>query len=260
MSAVAVILAGGFGTRLAEFTELIPKPMVPVGDHPMLWHIMNCYARCGVEDFIIALGYKGEVIKEYFHNFSLRNSDFAVDLGTGQITTISQAKVNWRVRLIDTGLNTMTGGRLKRLEPILKSYEYFFVTYGDGVSDVDVNAPAEQHRRTGATVTMTVVRPPGRYGQVTLDGERALAFAEKPMGDGGWINGGFFVMSPSVFDYIRNGDATALENEPLETLAHEGRLSAYRHNGFWQAMDTLRDKKMLDAMCERGDTPWLARP
>ncbi len=249
-----VILAGGFGSRLAELTERIPKPLVQVGPHPIMWHIMNIYGAHGVEDFVIACGYKGSMIKEYFHDFYIKSSDYTVDLRTGEEEVVRAYTPPWRVSVVDTGLNTMTGGRIKRLRSWLDD-ETFMVTYGDGVGDVDVTALLEFHRSHGKLATVTAVRPPARFGGLAIEGDRVAEFSEKPQAGGGWINGGFFVFEPGVFDYL-DGDDTVLERAPLEALSRDGELMAFTHEGFWQPMDTLRERSLLEQLWESGDAPW----
>lgn len=250
-----VILAGGLGTRLSEETHLKPKPMVEIGGLPILWHIMSLYAHHGFADFVICLGYKGYLIKEYFANFVLHNSDVTIDLGRREITYLADRVKPWRVTLVDTGMETMTGGRLRRVASYLDPAEPFCMTYGDGVSDVDIGALVRFHREHGKEATLTAVKPPGRYGATRLDGDLVSEFVEKPAGDGGYINGGFFVLNPSVIGRIE-GDRTPWELEPLQSLAADGQLAAYRHDGFWQAMDTLRDKTQLDTLWQSGRPPW----
>jgi len=249
-----VILAGGLGTRLSEETELTPKPMIRIGNAPILWHIMKLYSHYGLTDFVICLGYKGYVIKEYFANYFLHMSDVTFDLRTNQLHVHANSAEPWSVTLVDTGATTMTAGRLRRIRPYLDA-ETFCLTYGDGVSDVDVASLIEFHRRQNVRATVTAVRPPGRFGAVEIGGNRVLAFHEKPQGDGGWINGGFFVLEPSVLDLI-DGDDTVWEREPLERLASAGELAAYEHTGFWQPMDTLRDRTQLEALWQSGKAPW----
>lgn len=249
-----VILAGGKGTRLAEETSVRPKPMVEVGGKPILWHIMRIYAARGFNEFLVACGYKGELIKEYFHNFSIHSSDYFIDLASGNRTVVNGCGVDWRVGLIDTGLETMTGGRLLRLRRFLGD-EPFMVTYGDGLGDINVCALAEFHRSHGKIATVTAVRPPSRFGNLTLSGSSVCEFAEKPQADDGWINGGFFVFNPEIFDYLED-DESILEREPLERLARERQLMAFRHAGFWQPMDTLRERMLLDALWASGKAPW----
>ena len=249
-----VILAGGLGTRLAEETKLIPKPMVPVGGRPLLWHIMHHYARYDHKDFFLALGFKAELIKEYFLQYRTLNADFTVDLGSGSVTSHQLDEVDWSVTLVDTGLHTMTGGRVKRLESYIGN-EAFLLTYGDGVADVDIGKLVQFHKEQGTLATVTSVQPPGRFGTLNITHSKVTGFREKPRGDGGWVNGGFFVLSPRVMKFIDN-DSIAWERQPLETLASEGQLSAYHHNGFWQAMDTHRDKVMLNELWENGKAAW----
>lgn len=253
----AVILAGGLGTRISEESHLRPKPMIEVGGRPILWHIMKIYAHHGVTDFIVCLGYRGYMIKEYFANFVLHRSDVTVDLGSNAIEYHSQISEPWRVTLAETGEQTMTGGRLKRIAPYLTPGESFCMTYGDGVSDIDIAALMAFHASHGCDATMTVTRPPGRYGATELEGTKVRRFMEKPAGDGGYINGGFFVLEPHVLDRIA-GDETTWESEPLEGLAADGQLQAFRHDGFWQAMDTLREKNLLERLWAGGSPPWRA--
>jgi len=247
-----VLLAGGFGTRLMEETVHRPKPMVEVGGRPLLWHIMHLYARHGFRDFVVACGYKGEVIKEYFSNFFLHNSDFEVDLRGG---AVQGASVDWRVAVIDTGLQTQTGGRLRRLRARLEQ-QTFLVTYGDGLADVDIAQLVEFHRRHGRLATVTAVRPPARFGALDLEEDRVRAFTEKLSTTESWINGGFFVFEPGVFAYLSD-DATLLEREPLERLAQDGQLMAYRHAGFWQPVDTQRERLYLESLWSSGRPPWI---
>jgi glucose-1-phosphate cytidylyltransferase len=251
----AVILAGGRGTRLAEETAIRPKPMVEIGGRPILWHIMKVYAAHGVTDFVICLGYKGWQIKEYFLNYLAQSSDVAVDLATGRVEVLRPAAEAWRVTLVDTGEETMTGGRMKRVATHLAGEDAFCMTYGDGVGDIDVTALIAFHRAHGRLATVTAVTPPGRFGALRRDGDRVDAFLEKPPGDGGTINGGFFVLSPRVLDRIP-GDATVWEDTPLASLAAEDQLRAYDHRGFWQPMDTLRDREQLERMWASGRAPW----
>jgi glucose-1-phosphate cytidylyltransferase len=250
-----VILAGGFGTRLSEETHLKPKPMVEIGGKPILWHIMKIYSAYGFNEFIICLGYKGYIIKEFFANYFLYMADVTIDLGTNSIEVHNAKAEPWKVTLVDTGLCTQTGGRIKRIQPYIGN-ETFMLTYGDGVADVDIKKLLEFHRSHGRYATVTAVQPPGRFGGLILNsGNQVLAFKEKPKGDGAWINGGFFVLEPQVFDYIE-GDDTPWEAEPLMRLAEEGQLMAYKHTGFWQCMDTLRDKKYLEKLWDSGKAPW----
>jgi glucose-1-phosphate cytidylyltransferase len=249
------ILAGGVGTRLVEETEVRPKPMVEIGGAPILWHIMKHYAHYGHQDFAIALGYKGEYIKRYFVDYCSLVNNLTVDLGAGAVTTHDGEREAWKVDLVDTGLTTQTGGRIKRLQPFVND-ETFMLTWGDGVSDVDLDKLLAFHRSHGKLCTMTAVRPPARFGHLELGDDGAITeFSEKPQTGEGWINGAFFVCEPGVFDYIE-GDATAWEREPLEHLAKDGQLMAYQHHSFWQCMDTLRDKQLLQALWESGDAPW----
>lgn len=253
----SVILAGGYGTRISEESIDRPKPMVEIGGRPILWHILKLYSSFGLNDFIICLGYKGYMIKEYFANYYLHLSDVTFDLRTNSMEVHQNRAEPWRVTLVDTGTTTMTGGRLKRIRHHLGDEDFCF-TYGDGVSDVDLQALIAFHRQQQTLATVTVVQPPGRFGMVSVEGDRTTGFTEKPQGDGAWINGGFFVMSPRVIDRIA-GDETVWEREPMEGLAADGELAAFRHRGFWQCMDTLRDKNHLDRLCAAGNPPWLAR-
>lgn len=248
------ILAGGKGTRLAEETQVKPKPMVEIGGYPIIWHIMRHYAHFGLKDFVIALGYKGEVLKKYMVDYASLNANLTVNLRTGAVTTHDSYSPDWNVELIDTGMETMTGGRIKRLIPYMGN-ETFMLTWGDGVSDVDLHELLKFHRSHGKLVTMTAVRPPARYGHLVFDGSRVAEFNEKPQIGEGWINGAFFVVEPEIYDYI-DGDVTQWEREPLERLAAEGQLMAYKHNSFWQCMDTLREKHILEMMWQSGKAPW----
>ena len=249
-----VILAGGHGTRLAEETQLRPKPMVEIGGKPMLWHIMNIYASHGFREFLVACGYKGEMIKEYFHNIFIHSSDYVVDLKDGTLKVLNSSRTDWRVGVVDTGLHTLTGGRVARLRSWIGD-EPFMLTYGDGLGNIDIRALVEFHRAHGRIATVTAVRPPARFGGLTLVGDAVANFSEKPQTDEGWINGGFFVFEPAIFDYI-DGDEAILEREPLERLAQDQQLIAYRHEGFWQPMDTLREKQLLESLWTSGKAPW----
>jgi glucose-1-phosphate cytidylyltransferase len=251
----AVILAGGLGTRISEETSLKPKPMIEIGGRPILWHILKIYSSHGINDFIVCCGYKGYVIKEYFANYFLHMSDVTFDMAHNRMEVHERHAEPWRVTLVDTGDSTMTGGRLKRVADYLRDEDAFCFTYGDGVADVDVSAQIVFHRRHGKLATITAVQPPGRYGSLDLEQTAVRGFVEKPKGDGGWINGGFFVLSPKVLDLISN-DATSWEAEPLETIAGQRQLEAFQHRGFWQPMDTLRDKKQLEELWESGNAPW----
>ena len=249
-----VILAGGFGTRLSEETIVKPKPMVEIGGKPILWHIMNIYWAYGYKEFIIALGYKGEVIKEYFLNYYNLNSDLTIFLKTGEVKASKNCFRDWIVHLIDTGLNTMTGGRLYRLRDKLKDGT-FMLTYGDGVGNINIHRLVQFHKSHGKIATVTAVRPSARFGGIKFDGDRVKEFTEKPQTGEGWINGGFFVFEPKIFEYI-DGDDTILEREPLENLVLDGQLMAYKHEDFWQCMDTLRDKRYLEELWQKGNAPW----
>lgn len=250
-----IILAGGFGTRLSEYTKLIPKPMVEIGGKPILWHIMNHYAHYGFKDFVIALGYKGEVIKDYFLQYYAQNNDFTIDLSTGKVKYIQEHVTDWRVTLVDTGDASLTGGRILRLKDVIGE-EDFMVTYGDAVSDVNIGKLVEKYRQSGKLAMVTAVHPTARFGEIQIDEDDFVrSFKEKPQVNQGWINGGFFVLSPRVFDYIDNY-LTTFEREPLERLAAEGQLKTYRHEGFWQCMDTVRDRDMLNEMWNKGEAPW----
>jgi len=250
----AVILAGGRGSRLSEETIERPKPMVEIGGKPILWHIMKLYSAHGVDDFVICLGYKGYLVKEYFANYALHTSDVTFDMARGSMEVLESTTEPWRVTLVDTGEQTQTGGRLRRVARYLGD-EPFCFTYGDGLSDLDIGAVVDFHREQGTLATVTTAQPPGRYGSIDLDAARVRSFHEKPAGDGGWINGGFFVLDPAVVELIE-GDHTVWEREPLEDLAARGQLSAYRHRGFWHAMDTLRDRIVLEELWSGGRAPW----
>jgi glucose-1-phosphate cytidylyltransferase len=259
VSLKTIILAGGLGTRLSEETVVKPKPMVEIGGHPILWHILNTYAHHGFHEFILALGYKGEVIKDYFLNFRALNGDITVDLASGTHTVHSSRAMPWKVHLVDTGLHTQTGGRIKRLETWLGGDGAFMLTYGDGVGDVDIPALLAFHRAHGRLATVTAVRPPARFGGLALEGDRVVRFAEKPQTGEGWINGGFFVLDRRVLDYI-DGDATLWELDPLERIAADGQLMAFKHEGFWQPMDTIREKNLLEELWASGKAPWKVWP
>jgi glucose-1-phosphate cytidylyltransferase len=250
-----VILAGGLGTRISEESHLKPKPMIEIGGRPILWHIMKLFSHHGYNDFIICLGYKGYVVKEYFSNYVLHNADLTVDLAKGSVEYHATNHEPWKVTLVDTGAETMTGGRVKRIAQYLEPNEPFFLTYGDGVADVDLGALAAFHRSHGKDATVTAVAPPGRYGALDIEDGLVQRFVEKPPGDNGLINGGFFVLDPRVISRIA-GDETIWEQEPLMGLARDGQLGAYRHDGFWAAMDTLRDKNVLEALWDSGEAPW----
>jgi len=249
-----VILAGGFGTRLAEETAFLPKPMVHIGHAPIIWHIMKSYAHWGFSEFIVALGYKSEVIKNYFLHYGELSGDLTVDLRTGTITQTRGPKENWTLHLIDTGVETLTGGRLRRLRSVIGD-EPFMLTYGDGVTDLDMNNVLELHRKKGGLATLTAVRPPARFGGITFADDHVTGFAEKRQVDEGWINGGFMVLEPGCFDYLSN-DQDVLEVDLLERLAHDKKLVAYKHTGFWQCMDTVRDRQLLEKLWDTGQAPW----
>lgn len=251
----AVILAGGYGTRISEESALRPKPMIEIGGDPILWHIMKIYAAHGITDFIVCLGYKGYFIKEYFFNYALHRADVTVDLASRGITYHHERAEPWKVTLVDTGLNTMTGGRLRQIGKFLNPDEPFCMTYGDGVADIDIKALIAHHRAHGLKATLTAVRPPGRYGVTQVENGLVTNFLEKPAGDGSWINGGFFVLNPSVLSRIPSDD-TPWESAPLQSLADDRQLSAYHHDGFWQPMDTLRDRNFLEGLWQSGKAPW----
>ncbi len=250
-----LILAGGFGTRLSEETDVKPKPMVEIGGKPILWHIMKMYSEHGYNEFVILLGYKGYYIKEYFANYFLHQSNVTIDLSNNEMKIHKNTSEPWTVTLIDTGLNSMTGGRVKRAQEIVGN-EPFMLTYGDGVSDVDIKELVKFHKGHGKAITMTSVQPDGRFGAIEIEGERITQFLEKPKGDGSWINGGFFVCEPEVFDYITEGDSTVFEQAPLQNLAAAGELYSYKHHGFWKCMDTLKDKNDLEAMLKSNTAKW----
>ena len=249
-----ILLAGGFGTRLSEYTESIPKPMVSVGAKPILWHIMRSYASFGHKDFYLALGYKAEVIKEYFLHYRSLNSDFTVDMITGEVVPHQTDDIDWKVTLVQTGLESMTGGRVKRMQKFIGN-ETFMLTYGDGVANVNIDELLKFHRSHGKMVTVTAVHPGARFGELDMAGDQVTSFQEKPQMAQGWINGGFFVIEPKFFDLIE-GDKTILERDPLEKAASMGELMAFRHQGFWQCMDTKRDRDLLEDLWQTGDAPW----
>lgn len=250
-----VILAGGLGTRLSEETAVRPKPMVEIGNMPILWHIMKIYFHHGVRDFIVCLGYKGEVIKDFFLNYNMRRSDCTFDISKNSVEIHSSRAEPWRVTLVDTGDATMTGGRLKRVHDYVKDDDSFCMTYGDGVGNVDVSAAIALHRKSGRLATVTAVQPPGRFGALHLEDDKVVGFREKPVGGEGYINGGYFVLNPKVIDLI-DGDSVSWEVEPMQRLAHDQQLSVYLHSGFWQPMDTLRDKNLLEEYWRSGKAPW----
>ena len=250
-----VILAGGLGTRISEETDLKPKPMVEVGGKPILWHIMRIYSHHGFNEFIICCGYKSYSIKDYFHHYYMHESDITIDLERNLTQYHNTKSEPWKVTLVDTGIATMTGGRIKRIQSYVGDGT-FLLTYGDGLSDVDIGKLVDYHTANGRLATLTAVQPSGRFGSLGMDGDRVTSFQEKPRGDGAWVNGGFFVLEPGIFDYIRDGDQTVWERSPLEDLSTAGQLSAYRHSGFWHAMDTLRDKGDLENLWARGRAPW----
>lgn len=249
-----VILAGGFGTRLSEYTEAIPKPMVTIGGKPVLWHIMMSYAKYGYTDFNVALGYKAGIVKDYFLNYRAVNSDFSIDLDSGLLTTHQTSKVDWKVTLVDTGLNSMTGGRVKRMKDYIGN-EPFMLTYGDGLADIDIASLVRFHRSHGKMVTVSAVHPGARFGELELNGNVVTSFNEKPQITEGWINGGYFVIEPEFLDFI-DDDMTILEKDPLERAAELGELISYKHTGFWQCMDTKRDRDSLEEMWNSGNPPW----
>lgn len=252
----AVILAGGFGTRLSEATNLIPKPMVEIGGKPILWHIMKTYSLHGINEFVICCGYKAYVIKEWFANYFMHNSDVTVDLANNTIEVHECKAEPWKVTLVDTGLYTMTGGRIKRIQKYIGD-EPFLLTYGDGVSDIDITASIEEHKKNGKALTVTAYKPNGKFGALEIDEVGSVnAFTEKPAGDGMWVNAGYFICEPEVFSYITEGDSTIFEKAPLENLAKDGKMHSYKHTGFWKPMDTLRDNTELNAMWDSGKAPW----
>lgn len=251
----AVILAGGLGTRISEESHLRPKPMIEIGGHPILWHIMKTYSHYGINDFIICCGYKGYVIKEYFANYFLHTSDVTFDLKLNSMEVHSNQSEPWKVTLIDTGLDTGTGGRLKRIQKYLDDEDFCF-TYGDGVTDLNIAKSLEHHKKSGRLATVTAIQPPGRFGALNIEGTLISHFQEKPPGDDSWINGGYFCLSPGIFDYINN-DLTIWEQEPLQKLAQDGQLSCFKHHGYWKPMDTLRDKNQLEEQLKSGRAPWV---
>lgn len=251
-----VLLAGGFGTRLSEETKSIPKPMVKIGDMPIIWHIMKTYSHYGFNDFVVCLGYKGYALKEWFSNYFIHTSDITIDLGNNQLEVHNSRSEPWRVTLVETGLHTMTGGRIKRVQKYIGN-EPFMLTYGDGVSDVNIAELVKQHNDSKKLLTVTAYKPQGKFGSLEIaDNGNVTAFTEKPAGDGMWINAGFFVCQPEVFDYIKEGDQTIFERNPLETIASQGLMNSFKHRGFWKPMDTLRDNTELNEMWEKGKAPW----
>lgn len=251
-----VLLAGGFGTRMSEYTSDIPKPMVPIGGKPILWHLMNYYSEYGHKDFYLALGYKSEVVKQYFLQYNILNSDFKIDFSKNSIEPINKGNLDWNVHLIDTGLNTMTGGRLKRLKEYINN-ETFMLTYGDGLSNVDLNKLIEFHKSHGKIATMSAVRPVAKFGELIINEQgKVESFKEKPQLEQGWINGGFFIFEPEIFDYL-GGDEIMLEREPLENLVINNQLMSYKHDGFWKCMDTKRDHEQFEKMYSEGNKPWV---
>ena len=252
----AVLLAGGLGTRLSEETDLKPKPMVEIGGKPILWHIMKIYSTYGINEFVVLLGYKGYYIKEYFANYFLHQNDISIDLANNKIEILNNSTEPWKITLLDTGLNSMTGGRIKRAAHILKD-ETFLLTYGDGVADINIDKLLEFHKSHGKALTMTSAQPDGRFGALDIaDDNKINAFQEKPKGDGSWVNAGYFVCEPKVLDYITNGDSTIFEQEPLKNLVKDGEIYTYKHDGFWMPMDTLRDKNTLQKLWETNKAPW----
>jgi len=253
----ALILAGGFGTRLSEETDIKPKPMVEVGGKPILWHIMKTYSHYGINEFVILLGYKGYYIKEYFTNYYLHQSDVTIDMSSGDIEVHNNSSEPWKVTLLDTGLNTMTGARVKKAKDHIGN-EPFLLTYGDGLANIDIQATLDFHKKHGKLMTMTSAQPDGRFGALDInENDKVVAFKEKPRGDDSWINAGYFICQPEVLDYIPQGDDAVLEQEPLKNLAKDGQIYTYKHNDFWMPMDSLRDKIKLNEMCEAQDAPWM---
>ncbi|MBN2396155.1 MAG: glucose-1-phosphate cytidylyltransferase [Candidatus Atribacteria bacterium] len=251
-----VLLAGGLGTRLSEETKYLPKPMVTIGNEPILWHIMKTYSKYGYNDFIICLGYKGYIIKEYFANYFLHRSDVTIDIKNNEIQVLGNDSEPWKVTLVDTGLNTMTGGRIKRIQKYIGN-EPFMLTYGDGVADIDIKKLTEYHKKSNKMLTVTAYKPQGKFGSIDIDTKgNVKSFTEKPAGDGIWINAGYFVCQPEIFDYLKEGDATIFEKSPLETIAAEGKMMSYKHEGFWKPMDTLRDNVELNEMWNKNKAPW----
>jgi glucose-1-phosphate cytidylyltransferase len=250
----AVILAGGFGTRISEETDVKPKPMIEIGGMPLLWHIMKSYSSYGINEFVICCGYKGYVVKEYFANYFLHMSDVTFDMKNNKMEVNQKFAESWKVTLVDTGLNTMTGGRLKKIQKYLDN-ETFCFTYGDGLADIDLKKLINFHKKNNSFATLTAVQPPGKYGALNLKKNKVTKFEEKPAGDGSWINGGFFVLEPEIFNYLKN-DSTVWEKEPLEKMAKQNKVTAYKHSGFWQALDTLRDKNHLQSLWDSNKAPW----
>ena len=250
-----ILLAGGYGTRMSEYTSVIPKPMVEIGQHPILWHIMNSYSSYGHKDFFIALGYKADYVKQYFAQYHTINSNFSVNLGNGKLTTLDKSAADWQVTLVDTGIDTMTGGRVKRMRDYVGRDEPILLTYGDGLSNINLDGLLDFHHSHGKMVTMSAVRPVARFGELDVDNGRVISFEEKPQLEQGWINGGYFVIQPEFFDLI-DGDSTMMEREPLEKATQMGELMAYKHEGFWQCMDTKRDHEMLEKLWVENNAPW----
>ena len=250
----AVILAGGFGTRISEETDVKPKPMIEIGGMPILWHIMKIYSSYGINEFVICCGYKGYVVKEYFANYFLHMSDVTFDMKNNKMKVNQKFAESWKVTLVDTGLNTMTGGRLKKIQKYLDN-ETFCFTYGDGLANIDLKKLINFHKKSNSFATLTAVQPPGKYGALNLNNNKVIKFEEKPAGDGSWINGGFFVLEPEIFNYLKD-DSTVWEKEPLEKMAKQNKVAAYKHDGFWQALDTLRDKNHLQSLWDSNKAPW----